>query len=132
MHTNAADPKAENTLRVATVNVNGIRAAHRRDMASWFANRQIDIITLQEVRAPEDILHKMLTEIVGDEWEHVYIHSDEAQEKGRAGVAISRLKPLETRTGLVMASMTQGSGSKQISSSPDGSRQRRQRVCALG
>lgn len=122
MHTNAADPKAENTLRVATVNVNGIRAAHRRDMASWFANRQIDIITLQEVRAPEDILHKMLTEIVGDEWEHVYIHSDEAQEKGRAGVAIaSRLKPLETRTGLADGINDSGRWIEADFNAPDGS-----------
>src|SRR5690625_5686024 len=101
MHSNAADPKADNTLRVATVNINVIRAAHKRDMASWFACRNIDIITLQEVRAPDDILHKLLADIVGDEWESMYIHSDECEAKGRAGVAIaSRLKPLETRTGL--------------------------------
>ncbi|GAA4108168.1 exodeoxyribonuclease III [Enteractinococcus coprophilus] len=101
MHSNAADPKADNTLRVATVNINGIRAAHKRDMATWFADRNIDIITLQEVRAPGDILEKLLTDIVGDEWESVYIHADECKDKGRAGVAIaSRYKPLETRTGL--------------------------------
>lgn len=101
MHSHAADPKADNTLRVATVNVNGIRAAHRRDMATWFAGRNIDIITLQEVRAPEDILQKLLADIIGDEWDTTYLHADESEFKGRAGVAIaSRLKPLETRTGL--------------------------------
>ncbi len=122
MHTNAADSKAENTLRVATVNVNGIRAAHRRGMASWFADRNIDIITLQEVRAPEDILNKLLSEIVGDEWDEIHIHSDEALEKGRAGVAIaSRLKPVETRTGLADGTNDSGRWVEADFEAPDGS-----------
>src|SRR5699024_7294686 len=122
MHTNAADPKAENTLRVATVNVNGIRAAHRRDMASWVANRAIDIITLQEVRAPAGILHQRLTVMGGDEWEHVYIHSDEAQERGRAAVAIaSRFKPPGSRTGLADGLNDSGRWVEADFNTPDGS-----------
>lgn len=122
MHSNAADPKADNTLRVATVNVNGIRAAHRRDMASWFAGRNIDIITLQEVRAPEEILHKLLTDIVGDEWETIHIHAEEAEAKGRAGVAIaSRLKPLETRSRLADGINDSGRWIEADFNAPDGS-----------
>lgn len=123
MHSNAADPKADNTLRVATVNINGIRAAHKRDMATWFAGRNIDIITLQEVRAPGDILAKLLGEIVGDEWESLYIHADEAQAKGRAGVAIaSRYKPLETRTGLADGINDSGRWVEADFTTPDGSK----------
>src|SRR5690625_7900175 len=98
MHSNAADPKADNTLRVATVNINGIRAAHKRDMASWFACRNIDIITLQAVRTPDDILHKLLADIIGDESESMYIHADECKAKGRAREDIaSPLQPLDIR-----------------------------------
>ena len=39
-------------LRVATVNVNGIRAAHRRGFDAWLDTRGGDVIALQEVRAP--------------------------------------------------------------------------------
>ncbi|HJF13243.1 MAG TPA: exodeoxyribonuclease III [Enteractinococcus helveticum] len=123
MHSNAADPKADNTLRVATVNINGIRAAHKRDMATWFAGRNIDIITLQEVRAPGDILEKLLGDIVGKEWETLYIHADECKDKGRAGVAIaSRYKPLETRTGLADGINDSGRWVEADFTTPDGSK----------
>src|SRR5699024_4910726 len=121
-HSNAADPKADNTVRVATVNVNGIRAAHRRDMASWFAGRNNDIFTLQEVRAAGDILEKLIAEIVGVEWESLYINADECEDKGRAGVAIaSRLKPLETRTGLADGINDSGRWVEADFNAPDGS-----------
>ena len=35
--------RAAKTLRVASVNVNGIRAAYRKDMATWLAGRDVDI-----------------------------------------------------------------------------------------
>ena len=38
-------------LRIATVNVNGLRAAYKKGMAEWLAEREVDILTLQEVRA---------------------------------------------------------------------------------
>ena len=123
MHSNAADPKADNTLRVATVNINGIRAAHKRDMATWFAGRNIDIITLQEVRAPGDILEKLLGDIVGDEWETLYLHADECKDEVRAGVAIaSRYKPLETRTGLADGINDSGRWVEADFTTPDGSK----------
>lgn len=83
--------KAEGALRVASVNVNGIRAAYKRNMADWIAARDIDVLCLQEVRAPD----KILRELVGDGW-HI-LHA-EAQDKGRAGVAVlSRAEPIATR-----------------------------------
>jgi exodeoxyribonuclease-3 len=73
------------------VNVNGIRAAYRRGMQEWLAGRDVDILCLQEVRAPD----KVVRDLLGDSW-HI-LHA-EASAKGRAGVAVaSRLEPTETR-----------------------------------
>ncbi|UOE44443.1 exodeoxyribonuclease III [Agromyces larvae] len=69
-------------LRIATVNVNGIRAAYRRGMGDWLAGRGVDILALQEVRASTDDL----TGLLGDDWDIVH---DPATAKGRAGVAIA-------------------------------------------
>jgi exodeoxyribonuclease-3 len=69
-------------LRVATANVNGVRAAFRRGMGEWLAARDIDILALQEVRASTDDL----TALLGDEWDVLH---DPATAKGRAGVAIA-------------------------------------------
>jgi exodeoxyribonuclease-3 len=69
-------------LRVATVNVNGVRAAYRRGMGEWLAGRGVDILAMQEVRASTDDLQGLL----GDEWDLLH---DPATAKGRAGVAIA-------------------------------------------
>lgn len=69
-------------LRIATINVNGIRAAYRKGMSDWLDSRGIDILAIQEVRAQaEDIVG-----LLGNGW-HV-IH-DAATAKGRAGVALA-------------------------------------------
>ena len=63
-------------------------------MAEWLEPREVDILCLQEVRAPDAIVRQLL----GDGW-HI-LHA-EAEAKGRAGVAIaSREEPLETRNGI--------------------------------
>ena len=69
-------------LRLASVNVNGIRAAYRKGMGDWLADRDVDILTLQEVRATTDDLEGLL----GPEWSVLH---DPASAKGRAGVAIA-------------------------------------------
>lgn len=43
-------------LTVATVNVNGIRAAFRRGMGPWLQDTDPDLLLMQEVRAPDDVL----------------------------------------------------------------------------
>ena len=69
-------------LRIASVNVNGIRAAYRNGMGAWLDGRNVDILCLQEVRAEtEDV-----TALLGDEWNVLH---DAATAKGRAGVAIA-------------------------------------------
>ena len=81
------------SVRIVSVNVNGIRAAVRKGMVEWLDASGADIVTLQEVRATADQLAEALPG-----WEIV---NDEALAKGRAGVAIiSRLPGVETRTHL--------------------------------
>lgn len=69
-------------LRIATVNVNGVRAAFRKGMGEWLAERDLDVVTLQEVRAPDEIVHELLAET------GYHVAHTESAAKGRAGVAI--------------------------------------------
>jgi exodeoxyribonuclease III len=78
-------------VRIASVNVNGIRAATRKGMLAWLAEADVEIMALQEVRASAEELAIALPG-----WELV---NDEALAKGRAGVAIaSRLPTTAART----------------------------------
>lgn len=69
-------------LTIATVNVNGLRAAWRKGMPAWIDAAQPDIILMQEVRAPDDIVHGFFS----NGWSLVQQACD---IKGRAGVAIA-------------------------------------------
>lgn len=73
---------SEQSVRVATVNVNGVRAAFRKGMGDWLEGRGVDILALQEVRAETADLEGLL----GPEWNVLH---DAATAKGRAGVAIA-------------------------------------------
>jgi exodeoxyribonuclease-3 len=72
-------------VRIATVNVNGVRAAYKKGMGEWLAARNVDILALQEVRATTEILEDLL----GPEWDILH---DAATAKGRAGVALASRK----------------------------------------
>jgi exodeoxyribonuclease-3 len=88
------------TITVASVNVNGIRAAVRRGIRPWLAARSPDVICLQEVRAPDEAV----LEAIGPGWHGVHA---EAQAKGRAGVAVySRVPPVAVRIGLDVPEFT--------------------------
>jgi exodeoxyribonuclease-3 len=76
------------SLRVATVNVNGVRAAFRKGMGAWLDARDIDILALQEVRAADEDLDALF----GPEWNILH---DAASAKGRAGVALVSRKSAE-------------------------------------
>lgn len=80
-------------LRIATINVNGIRAAFRKGFAEWLENNDFDILALQEVRAePAEALPLL------DGW---HVEMDPALAKGRAGVAVLSKKPaLAVRKGI--------------------------------
>ena len=74
-------------LRVASVNVNGIRAAARKGMLPWLETADVDVLTLQEVRGEATHLAEALSG-----W---HIVNDEALAKGRAGVAIAAREPID-------------------------------------
>lgn len=78
-------------LRIASVNVNGIRAAFRKGMGDWLASRGVDILAMQEVRAEDE----HIAELLDDSWHVVH---DPSATKGRAGVAIaSTIAPIAHR-----------------------------------
>jgi exodeoxyribonuclease III len=74
-------------VKIATVNVNGIRAAARKDMADWLKVSSPDVLCLQEVRAPRQDLVELSTTgpLATKKWQ---IFDHEATAKGRAGVAL--------------------------------------------
>ena len=88
-------------LRIATVNVNGIRAAWNKNrgqssgLKEFLAERECDIVTLQEVRAPDEIVRELLADT------GYHVAHTEAAAKGRAGVAVlSRAEATDVRLGV--------------------------------
>lgn len=77
-------------IEIASINVNGIRAAFRNGMGDWLKKSTSHILALQEVRASYDDLAGLFAEngglaSEGGKW---HILHDEASAKGRAGVAL--------------------------------------------
>ncbi|SDS93572.1 exodeoxyribonuclease-3 [Microlunatus soli] len=78
-------------LRIASLNVNGIRAAVRRGFDDWLSDRDPDIVGLQEMRCPVD----QLPVLAGY---HLSYHPGELA--GRNGVAVlTRRPPIAVRHG---------------------------------
>lgn len=78
-------------LRIATLNVNGIRASVRRGIIDWLADRAPDIVTCQEVRCPPEDL----PDLPGYRMSY-----DPGDRAGRNGVAILTRQPVaEIRAG---------------------------------
>ena len=81
---------AKSGIEIASINVNGVRAAFRNGMGDWLKTSSSHILALQEVRASyEDLAEQFeanggLAE-AGGKW---HILHDEASAKGRAGVAL--------------------------------------------
>lgn len=75
------------SVRIASVNVNGIRAASRNGMSAWLDSADVDVLTLQEVRG--EAVH------LADALPGWHVVNDEALAKGRAGVAIAAREPLD-------------------------------------
>ena len=59
----------KSTLTVATANLNGIRAAHRRGGLQWLADSGADILCLQEVRATHEQLQETLADSALADWQ---------------------------------------------------------------
>ncbi len=76
-------------MRVISVNVNGIRAAHRKKFFIWLEKQDADIICIQETKAQVD---QLTEEIIKPKGYYSYFNS--AVKKGYSGVAIySRVEP---------------------------------------
>ncbi|SLN03813.1 Exodeoxyribonuclease III [Corynebacterium xerosis] len=79
-------------LRIATANINGIRATHRRGFDDWLATRGCDVIALQEVRAQAD---RIPERAFGD----FHVALDTGTLPGRNGVAVlTQQAPAAVRT----------------------------------
>jgi len=72
-------------VRIISVNANGIRAAARRGAVPWLRAAAPDVLCLQEVRASDADLEKVLAEAG---WSHWAVAHTEGSAKGRAGVAV--------------------------------------------
>lgn len=82
-------------LKISSLNCNGIRAAHRRGFTDWVAQKDPDIICLQELRALE---HQVPGPVKGLDYHKSY-HT--AEKKGYSGVGIlSKKEPLKLEVGL--------------------------------
>ena len=73
----------ESMLRIASVNVNGLRASWRKGMPAWLDRRCPDVLAIQEVRAPDEIVSELFAE------RGMNVVHAEATDKGRAGVAVA-------------------------------------------
>lgn len=69
------------SLKITSVNVNGIRAAVRKGMHEWVQAAAPDVLLLQEVRAPQAIVD----DLIPGTWR---VAHHESSLKGRAGVAV--------------------------------------------
>jgi len=80
-------------MKILSCNVNGIRAAERKDFSQWFKKSRADILCLQEVKAQKEQLSDKLTNPKG-----YYSYFNFADKKGYSGVALySKQKPLKVK-----------------------------------
>lgn len=81
-------------MRIASFNVNGIRASVRRGFDTWLRETSPDFVALQEVRCPEPLMPV-------DAWHGYRIAYDAGTLAGRNGVAVlSRDEPQDVRCGM--------------------------------
>lgn len=83
-------------MRIISYNVNGIRAALKRDFITWVKQADPDILCLQEIKASPDQFDSTPFEELGYKYNFWY----PAVKKGYSGVAIlSKHKPLHVEYG---------------------------------
>jgi len=82
-------------IKILSYNVNGIRAALRKDLINWIKDANPDIVCFQEIKANEDQFDTSLFEEMG-----YYNYWFSAQKKGYSGVGIiSKIKPENVQIG---------------------------------
>lgn len=89
------------SLTIATVNVNGIRAACKKrnddnlGMNEWLRHTPADVVLFQEVRATPQQAEKALAPALDNGWCMVVADAVEDGMKGRAGVGILSRTPID-------------------------------------
>jgi exodeoxyribonuclease-3 len=86
-------------MKIISYNVNGIRAAMKKDFIEWLTAADPDVLCLQEIKAMEDQIDTEAFKEAGYEYQYYY----SAQKKGYSGTAIiSKIKPnhVEYGTGI--------------------------------
>lgn len=77
-------------MKITSWNVNGIRAAVKKDFLNELKKSKSDIYCIQETKAQDDQVAEALADLKG-----YHLHSNSAEKKGYSGVAIiSKEKPL--------------------------------------
>jgi len=84
-------------MKIVSYNVNGIRAALKKDLAGWIAaNKDIDVLCVQETKAQ---LEQLDSEVFKNLGYHIAWH--QAEKKGYSGVAtFSKMKPTKVVEGI--------------------------------
>ena len=76
-------------IKILSYNINGIRAALKKDLLNWIKDYDPDIVCFQEIKANEDQFDKSLFSDLG-----YYNYWFSAQKKGYSGVGIiTKIKP---------------------------------------
>ena len=80
----------ENVMKLVSWNVNGVRAAMKKDFLASLASLNCDVLCLQETKAQDEQVMEALNEL-----KDYHIYSNSAVKKGYSGTCIiSRVKPL--------------------------------------
>jgi exodeoxyribonuclease-3 len=83
-------------MRIASWNVNGIRAVMKKDFTASLEGMQVDALCLQETKAQDDQVLHTLADLSG-----YRIHTNSALKKGYSGTAIlCKQEPLSIRKGI--------------------------------
>jgi len=84
--------KKTGTIRIASWNVNGLRAIYRKGFTDFIKQNNFDIVCLQETKIPQTKIPRELLNLAG-----YYSNFSEAEKPGYSGVAIySKVKPLQS------------------------------------
>lgn len=83
-------------MKIITVNLNGIRAAHRKGFFDWMRGQKADVVCLQETKAQQ---HQLSGDMLSPKGYHAFFN--DAEKKGYSGVALySRREPDKVATRL--------------------------------
>ncbi len=83
-------------MKILSWNVNGIRAAYKKDFSKWLTRIKADVICLQEIKAQSEQIPKDLIKPRGY---HSYFNF--AEKKGYSGVAVyTKKEPLSVKNNI--------------------------------